>query len=261
METQMKTVAVINLLTNADKEVTLILESLNAYAHIIESEGVGDAPTLDLAPDPKNPPANASAVLVLAEHSDSAGAAGYHFLGDDGRPMLRAFLDGTESNELLRDPKGAGDSLLAIAQHELAEAVGDEDADLYIAEPWTGPDGITWTLRAKEHSDPGQGQCTTMTLKDGTIVDCGNFVNDAYFNPKAPKGTKLDYMGLFSTPGELASGGYQIAARITQEKDVFADMVMHRGGGPHTKARASKLKPSARTARRIAQIVKMLRAS
>lgn len=175
--------------------------------------------------------------------------------------MLRAFLDGTQSGELLRDTRGEGDSLLAIAEHELAEAIGDPSADLYVAEPWVGPDGIAWTLRAKEHGDPCQGQCTTMVLTGGTIVDCGNFVTNAYFNPKAPKGVKLDNMGLFTSPGELSASGYQIAARITAEKDVFADMVTHRGGGPHARARASKIHRASRTAKRISQIVRALRAA
>lgn len=257
----MKIVAVVNLFTGHDREIALIIESLGNYSHIVEDEEVGPACHFVLAPDPKSPPSEADKILVLAEHSDMAGAAGYHFLGDDGRPMMRAFLDGTQSGEFLRDKSGSGDSLNAIAQHEVAEDGGDPTANLYVAEPWTGPDGVSWTLRAKEHSDPAQGQCGSMVLSDGTVVDCGNFVTNAYFNPRAPKGAKLDMMGIFQTPGELSANGYQIAARITSEKDVFADMVMHRGGGPNVKARASKLHHSARTARRIAQIMKTLKAA
>lgn len=257
----MKTTVVVNLLTGADREASLIVEALNRFSTEVSSTLHRELSVYTLTPDPKNPPEDADRILVLAEHSDAAGAAGYHDLGSDGRPRLFAFRDGTMSGELLRDKSGGGDSLLAIAQHEGVEADADENADLYVAEPWIAPDGVQWSLRAKEHGDPAQGQCTSMTLKDGTVVDCTNFVTDAYFNPFARKGTKLDYMGIFKEPGELSSSGYQIAARIAAEKDVFADMVMHRGGGPHVKAMAAKKRPTSRTAKRIAKIVKALRAA
>lgn len=257
----MKSVALVNLLQGADREAALMVEAANLYTQELLRLTHDEPRLYVLAPDPTLPPEQivADELAILAAHSDDAGAAGYHFLDDDGRPTLKAFLDGTESGALLRDPKGNGDSVVEILLHEVAENSGDTTADFYVAEPWTGPDGVTWTLRAFERSDPFQGQSRLLTLKDGTQVDAPDFATDDYFNSRAKKGAVLDWMGICTTPGELAAGGYQIAARITAEKDVFADCVMHRGGGPHAKAMAAKRRPTARTAKRIAQIVKMLR--
>lgn len=258
----MKTLVVVNLLPKGhEREAALLTEALQLFAVRVGEVNQREIPLVTLASDAEHPE-EADGTAVLAEHSDAAGAAGYHLLDANGRPLMRCFLDGTNSGELLRDPKGKGDSLTGITQHEIGEAMCDATADRYVAGRWVAPNSLVWSLRAQEIGDPCQGQAQTMTLKDGTAVDQINFAIDGnYFSPTPQKGAKFDDMGIFTEPGQLAEDGYQIAARITAEKDVFADLVTHEGRGPSVKARAAKTHPAARTARRIASLVKALRSA
>lgn len=253
----MKTIVIVNLLTGYDREAGLIAQALTQIAIEASMDFGCLPPNVSVAADPSNPhPADAT--LVLAPHSDAAAAAGYHFLDDDGQPMLRAFLDGTTKGELLCDVAGAGDSLMGIAAHELLETMNDEPANLYVAAPWLSPDGMDWSLRAREVCDPVQGQVSILVLADGTKMDAPNWVTNAYFNPKAAAGARLDRLYGLKTPGELAPNGYQIAAHITSQRDVFAAMVTHPMAGPPAAALQAKKHRAARTQRRLRNILKVL---
>jgi hypothetical protein len=103
--------------------------------------------------------------------------------------------------------------------------------------------------------DPVQGITGTFALSGGTVVDFPDYIlPNAYFGP-APKGP-YDRMGALKDAGDIAPEGYQIAAGITAEKDVFAHVVTGASMKPGVMAR--KKVPGSRTMQRLAQVAAVL---
>jgi hypothetical protein len=132
----------------------------------------------------------------------------------------------------------------------------DELANLFVAGQWIRK-GKIWTLRAYEACDPVQGITGKLKLKDGTVIDFPDYVlPNNYFGPAAP-GARVDREGALKEAGDLTPEGYQIAARMGTEQDVFAAVVTgEKGMAPHVMAR--KKTKGSRTSRRLDQLANIL---
>jgi hypothetical protein len=124
------------------------------------------------------------------------GALGYHDEGDDGIPFIELFLDliASQGGKVLE----GDDSISSVLSHETSELVGDSAANKW----FDGPNGQDY---AGELSDTVQGFSYVI---DGVSVQ--NFVYPAFFDQRAQKGSKFDFMGKITHPFETGPRGYQI---------------------------------------------------
>jgi hypothetical protein len=156
--------------------------------------------------------------LVLLDDSDQAGALGYHETTAQDLPLGKAFL---------KTVKEYGSSMSATASHELLEMLGDPQIQLAAAVD----DGNGNTkVYAYENCDAVEDEAFGYTI-GGVLVS--DFVLPAWFNPAAPKGTRLDFCGKVTTPYQLLKGGY-IGVLSTSEgwTQETADDVVHHSSHP-----------------------------
>jgi len=251
-----KKVAIINLCTEADvvRAMPLFAEGSELIGGQMDPDLKTEATQVVMAENPSSPPSDCDGLAVIAPHSDAAGAAGYHELFRDGRPVMYSFLDAAVGG-LLYDTTGNGDSLFEIFMHEFGEAKLDETANLFIFGAWRATKtGRLYTARALEACDPVQGIGSKVTLKDGTAVGRPAWVVPrAYFDTTGKKFARYDSEGALKEAGAIAPQGYQIAATLSGEKDVFAHVISGDGGmAGHVMAR--KKKPRSRTTARLVQL-------
>lgn len=139
--------------------------------------------------------------FLLLDDADAAGALGYHDLTENGQPVSKTFVKTTIED---------GEKVSVTASHELFEMTIDPGAQL-----WAQKDDKT--IVAYEMSDAVE---ENTFLVDG--VEISNFVHPAYFeNWEHPPGTKFDHLGVLTRPFELAQGGYEINARISNVDQAF----------------------------------------
>lgn len=127
-------------------------------------------------------------VVHLRDHSDQAGALGYH--DDRGNPVGYVFV---------ADDKRYGLSWTVTASHEVLEIVGDPD----IRSALQVPQGFA----ARELCDPVEADQLGYVI-DGVHVS--DFVLPAWFGAQVtgfPFGP-YDYLGHLKRPLQLAPGGY-----------------------------------------------------
>jgi hypothetical protein len=155
----------------------------------------GLVPALEFVKTGGTPTPGGSPCYIIDE-PDIDGALGYHDEGADGVPYIKVF-----ANPVLDNGGGILSGSLAIStvlSHELVELTGDGPANRWA----DGPDGNDF---AYELADAVQD---TWYVIDGVAVS--NFLLQAFFDPKAQKGSKLDYLGKLTKPFSMTSGGYQI---------------------------------------------------
>lgn len=185
--------------------------------------------------DPSKRPTG-SFELALFDKSDAAGALGYHYVGPDGWPYGKVFIE-----PILRAGGGVltgTDSVSATASHEGAEIVGDLYANL-----WADmPDG---RKVAQELADPVEADSYLLRQStSGLKCMVSNFVTKAWFEEGAPG--PYDFLRRLTAPFEMSSGGYL----IVEKKDVISNV----WGATHADWRkVGKEHPASRTARRAAR--------
>lgn len=121
-------------------------------------------------------------LIVMADTSDTAGAAGYHDVTPAGRPYAKAFFDGGVPSVTL--------------SHELLEMAWDPYCNLYLP----SPDGFGYAREACDAVEADTYQIDGITVSD--------FVYDAFFD--AESAGPYDRLGLITKPFETRPGGYQI---------------------------------------------------
>jgi len=173
-------------------------------------------PDIEYGDSEAGAPAGAE-LAVMAEHSDVAGAAGYHDITPAGLPYTKVFFDG-------------GNPQLTL-DHELKEMTWDPQCNLYM--PCS--DGFSY---AKEACDAVENDAKVI---DGQTFS--NFVLDAFFDEQAPAGTQRDWLGLVTRAFQTRPGGYQIRERDGEVTQVF-------GAGYPFRKMASKMHKAARAYRR-----------
>jgi hypothetical protein len=249
-----KSLAVVNQLgAQYDKETPLLAEALQlASAGAKEDLNFADDLVCSVGADPSK---DATCYLVQ-DLADAPGAAAYHDRDPiTNKPRMFLAYSAAVNGEWFYDSSGGGDSYVELGLHELFETDFDPLANAFFAGNWTH-NGVLYTLRAAEVCDPTQGQSETFKLKDGTVCGLPNYVLPyAYFGP-APPGSRFDRMGLLKNAGDIAPEGYQIAAGITSEKDVFAHVVT--GGSMKPGVLARKKAPGSRAMQRLTQIAAVL---
>jgi hypothetical protein len=172
--------------------------------------------------------------LVLFDHSDQAGALGYHDQGPDGKPYGKVFVDevldggGTETS--------GSNSVSVTVSHEGLEIFGDPQVG-----SWDQmPDG---RLTAHELCDAVEGDSYPIEVAPGQSVSVSNFLLPGWFDAN-PEEQAFDFMRVISRPFAMSPGGYLIVMQGGEVSQVFAT---------HSRAMhsASKLHPASRTARRL----------
>jgi hypothetical protein len=146
----------------------------------------GMGANLVFVPRGQSPAAGAWQLAVL-DHSDQAGALGYHETTADGQPLGKAFV---------ADDMDDGLAWAVTISHELLEMLGDPEADQTVP----GPDG---RMYAREVCDPCEDDQFGYLINGVRVSD---FVLPAYYSGgNGP----FDFTAALATglPG-LATGGY-----------------------------------------------------
>ncbi len=164
----------------------------------------GQCPAIEFVPKGKKA-SKGGVPCTISDTPDTPGAAGYHFEGPDGIPVIKVFT--FEGGLALK----GGEAVSVTFSHEGAELSGDAPANLWA----DSPDGSDVAL---ELCDPVEGDTYEI---DGVSVS--NFVYPAYFDPNAQKGEKFDFMGKLTAPFTMTPGGYMIKrTEPGQATQVFA---------------------------------------
>jgi hypothetical protein len=208
-----------------DKEMSLIADACQQYSDIVcASRGIVSA-QVAFTPGATDAPAG-SIPLGAFKDPDTADALGYHATDDLGRAYGKAFYSLVPNGEMLHDKSGTGQSLAGVITHELAEILGDELANAWRYLGVTDPaSGKIYNLAAEELCDWVQNFAFQLKAKDGTMVDCSDFVYPQFFNPEAKKGDRLSHMDTVTSPGEVAAGSYGIVANEVTPDQVFGRAV------------------------------------
>lgn len=138
-----------------------------------------------------NPPADAWSLEIL-DVSDREGASGYHDRDADGRPFGRVFV----GNGGRLDPDWS-----ISASHELLEMLADPASNHGIV----ASTDLGLSLYALEICDPCEAAPFAYSIG---MVRVSDFVFPAWYEPRSPAGTLLDYTGSVSRPLQLLSGGF-----------------------------------------------------
>ncbi len=150
----------------------------------------GRVPALEFVPNGVKP---GGIPCTISDTPDVPGAAGYHDEGADGIPYIKVFtFDGGSAL--------TGNQAVSVTlSHEIIELTVDAPANKW-ADTQDGSD------RAYEACDAPEAQTYDI---DGVTVS--NFVYQAFFDPKAQPGEKVDHLGLITAPFMTPPDGYQIA--------------------------------------------------
>jgi len=174
---------------------------------------------------------------------DAADALGYHDIDPRGLPYGKAFLSVIPNNILLRDPTGHGGSLAGVVMHELAEMLGDRYANVWaFGKIVDKKKRRTFGAVAFELADPVQDAAFVLKSKDGTEVDCSDFVLMNWFNPDTAATAKTSYTGAAQGPFHVAPGGYLIVAKPSGETQILGRRI---GGAAQNRLEHAKDAPPA----------------
>lgn len=146
--------------------------------------------------------------IVLADNIDQKDALGYHFLTAGGivsGPVgVRPVLD--EGGVVLLDEANLQrPSVLSVLSHEVLEMLADPYANAWAI----GPERTEGALYAYEICDATESDQYVQELR-GTRGAVSNFVLPNWFDPDAPPGTKVDFLGKCPGPFQIAPGGYMM---------------------------------------------------
>ena len=162
----------------------------------------GLVPALEFVPRGKKATAGSSPCFIL-DVPDVSGALGYHDEGADGVAYIKIFCNPVFSSGGTAVTGSL--SVSSVLSHEVLEMTGDSPAN-----KWA--DSQTNQEFAMELCDACEDQSYDI---DGVSVS--NFLLPAFFDPKASRNSRLDFLGSLSTPFSMTKGGYQIVRSNTGE--------------------------------------------
>jgi hypothetical protein len=241
-----------------DGDIAKIAEVLQQYDTLVSAAHDMAYSEVTFVPGATEP-ADGYLELGFFETSDVADAVGYHDLTPKGAPYGKVFRGSVPNGEMLRDVTGHGQSCAGCASHEYAEMKGDRFANLWAVGQITDPahPRRKYSLLAVELADPCQDNAFTLKSKDGTEVDCSDFVKPNYFNPDTPADEPTSHLGSCKGPMVCAPGGYLIVAQEAGETQVFGrtigghhERVLHADVAPPEWREAIRLLPYSRSSRR-----------
>lgn len=177
--------------------------------------------------------------IHLRDHSDQQGALGYH--DNAGAPVGFVFV---------ADDQRYGLSWTVTASHELLEMAGDPECA-------AGCQVSSSKWAARELCDPVEADALGYTIPTSSgPVAVSDFLLPAWYNPRTPKGTKVDYMGRLSAPLTLAPGGY---ASIWTSRTGWRQVTAETAPGAGISARAARARRWRTRAARDAELLDGLR--
>ena len=180
-------------LSDADAERASMIVSRQLAEHVAPVYGL--VPALEFVRS-GGTPSPGGCPCVITDVPDEDGVLGYHYEDDRGIPSIKVFM-----NPILDNGGTAlvgGLSLSAVLSHEALELTEDAPANRWA----DGPKGLDYAV---EFCHPVQADVYEI---DGVSV--ANFVLQAFFDPRAEAGSRLDYLGRLSRPFTMTPGGYQI---------------------------------------------------
>lgn len=204
--------AVVNESTRVtDADVILMVEAVQMQMTANIAPAWGRVPA-NLVFFPKGAvlPANAQPCLIL-DTPDAPNALGYHDEDAHGKVYSKIFVSPVLDNGGV-PLAGATTSVVSVASvlsHEVAEQFCDPTCNGWI-------DGTihvhskSYTSVALEVADPVENDGYTVITANGTHVTVSDFVFPAWFDGKAPKGTRFNQLNSLKAPFTMTSGGYLI---------------------------------------------------
>ena len=203
------------VLTSSD--MTAIAMACNLQVSRDLSPAWGRLPlTVEYAPVEGAVPASAAKVYMW-DYTDSPGALGYHDETMFGRVYANIFVRTIQSYGLATlfnnlDPTNI--TVSSVTSHEVLELIGNPYVDLWA--DGTELDGCS--EYAYELCDAVEANTYQIIIQlpkankttVATKVSVSNFLYPQYFDTATPARTKIDQMGLLSTPYTMTSGGYMI---------------------------------------------------
>jgi len=135
-------------------------------------------------------------LIVLLDQGDVPGAAGWHTQDGDGR-VTGVVVVGALLDAGFTYTDGAN-SISCVMSHELLEADQDPWVDYWV-------DMLDGQQDAFELCDRVQGNSY---VKNGVAVS--DFLLPTAFDGRPPAGSKFDFLGVLSSPFEIAQGGYAV---------------------------------------------------
>ncbi len=143
------------------------------------------------------PPPGGMRRQLVADHSDQAGALGYHEQDVDGFPIGYTFA----ATDRLQGCAPSG-----TLSHELWEMLANPLIELMVEDPL-----VVGRRFPKENADPVQADRhgVVITMPDGPNVLLSDFVLPAYYDFGGEPGRAYDYRGLLTAPiPAMLPGGY-----------------------------------------------------
>lgn len=163
-------------------------------------------------------------MLVILDNADQANALGYHDLSSDFSPLGKVFAKTTID---------AGENWTVTASHELLEMLVDPFINLTT---FTQTGNNSGRIIPYEVCDAVQES----TFKINGI-EVSNFVLPSWFEDfRQPNSVKFDFLGILTSPYQLAKGGYMSYFDVPNTKSwqqIFADKFQTSSKVDHSAAR------------------------
>lgn len=223
--------------TDAEAEQMVAAVQLQVVHHLAPAYGIrAGAEVTFAAVKPKTPPAF---VLTIVDKIDDqpAGVLGYH--DEDAKGTQFAVVACGPVLDAGMAVLTGDWSVASVLSHEVCEWLVDPACNKWAA---TG----TGRFYCYETCDAVEAPTYDIAVPGAVSVSVSNFVLPAWFDPQAPKGTKVDFLGELAKPFTIARGGYAVYADASGEHQVTGDEF------PAWRL-AMKQGPAARTLRRAGQ--------
>jgi hypothetical protein len=156
------------------------------------------------------------------DNSTDAGVLGWHDVTPDGQPLIKVFTKESEKY---------GESPSVTLSHEIAESIGDPDANTTI----------------KGYDESGKPclyfmeNCDPVEAREYNVngVPVSDFVTPAWWVASSTTGaTRMDFLGAISKPYEILQGGYMLVSydngQNWNEVDKFSKLAA-RHRSPHSR--------------------------
>lgn len=199
--------------------------------HVAPAHGLTPVPVTYLAKNAPPPPTQARVITVM-DALDDPQALGYH--DETAGEHIYGVVGTAEAMKQGAQALTGPYSISSILSHEVCEMV----VDPYCAGWFDNGHGL---LIAYEVGDPVESDAY---LLDGVAVS--NFVGAEWFNPRAAKTARFDYLGRLTKPFSMTRGGYWVQSKAGKTSQKFGE------GMPEWR-KAAKRAQFARGQRRITQ--------
>jgi hypothetical protein len=209
-----KRIAIINqstVLTAADVQKMTAACNMQLARDVAPAWGKSTLPVTFYS-NPNLIPVNAARIYIY-DDSDQAGALGYHTVSGNspwGTVFAKTILD-YGCAKLYKAADSSLTTVSSVLSHEAIELLVNPYVSL-----WSdGPVVNEGSEYAYEACDPVEANVYQIKVPGQGPVSVSNFVFPEYFNSSVIPGTRLDHLGLLSTPFTMTDYGYMIIRNNT----------------------------------------------